>query len=351
MRRQITYDPLRDYYEILGVDSSADDNMLREAYRQAVRAVHPDLNPDREDWATDQLQMVNEAYDVLSDHTRRRDYDRARWPHVPVGGRRRTPTETSRPTYDPDRPWWEQANPASTGWRASPSPAASIYRSPRRHRPPADPGWLYLSNYLKQRGWNRVNAFWLTLVGLWRSPYATLLSVLALFLAADVALIIYVAATPTGWDDVQTWVNDSFSPPTAEPLLPVAAQQSAPISTDQLHLTCADPALQITSPEMGDRVGTDFDVYGTLQHTTLWTYRLAIGWVAGETASANTPPDEWTIIRPSPINQSIPEPAVEDALLTTVDLADLPVGLYVIRLEVELRNGDILLPCDIVVHR
>ena len=50
-------------------------------------------------------------------------------------------------------------------------------------------------------------------------------------------------------------------------------------------------------------------------------------------------------------DQSIPEPAIKEALLTDepILLADRPAGFYAIRLRVKLRNGETFQPCDIVV--
>ena len=59
MRRKITYDPDRDYYTVLGIDTGATTAEVRLAFRRAVREVHPDLNPYRAEWATEQLQLVN----------------------------------------------------------------------------------------------------------------------------------------------------------------------------------------------------------------------------------------------------------------------------------------------------
>ena len=64
----------RDYYEVLGVDKSADDSAIKKAYRSLAKKYHPDMNPgDKE--AEAKFKEVNEAYDVLSDPDKKSKYD------------------------------------------------------------------------------------------------------------------------------------------------------------------------------------------------------------------------------------------------------------------------------------
>ena len=64
----------RDYYEVLGVDKNADDATLKKAFRQLAKKYHPDMNPgDKE--AEQKFKEVQEAYAVLSDADKRRQYD------------------------------------------------------------------------------------------------------------------------------------------------------------------------------------------------------------------------------------------------------------------------------------
>ncbi|MBR5252758.1 MAG: molecular chaperone DnaJ [Clostridia bacterium] len=64
----------RDYYEVLGVDKSADDGAIKKAYRSLAKKYHPDMNPgDKE--AEAKFKEVNEAYDVLSDPDKKSKYD------------------------------------------------------------------------------------------------------------------------------------------------------------------------------------------------------------------------------------------------------------------------------------
>lgn len=61
------------YYEILCIPHDATPEQIRAAFRKRARETHPDVNPgiDRKEF-----QMVNEAYQVLSDETKRSQYDR-----------------------------------------------------------------------------------------------------------------------------------------------------------------------------------------------------------------------------------------------------------------------------------
>ena len=64
----------RDYYEVLGVDKNADDAAIKKAYRVLAKKYHPDMNPgDKE--AEQKFKEASEAYAVLSDPEKRRQYD------------------------------------------------------------------------------------------------------------------------------------------------------------------------------------------------------------------------------------------------------------------------------------
>ena len=64
----------RDYYEVLGVDKNSDDAALKKAYRALAKKYHPDMNPgDKE--AEKKFKEASEAYAVLSDPEKRRQYD------------------------------------------------------------------------------------------------------------------------------------------------------------------------------------------------------------------------------------------------------------------------------------
>lgn len=64
----------RDYYEILGIDKTADAKKIKKAYRRVAMKYHPDRNPDDES-VGENFKEANEAYEILSDENKRAAYD------------------------------------------------------------------------------------------------------------------------------------------------------------------------------------------------------------------------------------------------------------------------------------
>lgn len=64
----------RDYYEIFGIDKSADEAAIKKAYRGLAMKYHPDRNPE-DVQSSEKMKEINEAYAVLSDRNKRGLYD------------------------------------------------------------------------------------------------------------------------------------------------------------------------------------------------------------------------------------------------------------------------------------
>ncbi len=65
----------RDYYEILGASKDADEDTIKKAYRRLAMQYHPDRNPGKEKWANEKFKEINEAFSVLGDPEKRKQYD------------------------------------------------------------------------------------------------------------------------------------------------------------------------------------------------------------------------------------------------------------------------------------
>lgn len=63
----------KDYYDILGVSKTASDDEIKSAYRKLAKKYHPDIS--KEDNAADKFKEVQEAYEILSDKSKRNQYD------------------------------------------------------------------------------------------------------------------------------------------------------------------------------------------------------------------------------------------------------------------------------------
>jgi curved DNA-binding protein len=64
----------RDYYDILGVSKNSSDEEIKRAYRKLAMKYHPDRNPNKKE-AEERFKAINEAYAVLSDKEKRKQYD------------------------------------------------------------------------------------------------------------------------------------------------------------------------------------------------------------------------------------------------------------------------------------
>ena len=116
----------KDFYAALGVGKTATAAEIKKAYRKLARDFHPDKNPGNKQ-AEDTFKEVSEAYDVLSDDAKRKEYDEARalFGHAAPSGR--SGAAASAPAVPAD---FRHQRPASaTAARAAAAVAASATSS------------------------------------------------------------------------------------------------------------------------------------------------------------------------------------------------------------------------------
>jgi curved DNA-binding protein CbpA len=66
---------ITNLYEVLGLSAAATAEEIKKAYRKLAFKYHPDRNPNRLDYAKEKMQELNDAYYVLEDVSRKKEYD------------------------------------------------------------------------------------------------------------------------------------------------------------------------------------------------------------------------------------------------------------------------------------
>lgn len=66
----------KDYYQILGVSKTANQDEIKSAYKKLIIKHHPDRNKDNKIEAEKKLKEINEAYSIIGDEAKRSQYDR-----------------------------------------------------------------------------------------------------------------------------------------------------------------------------------------------------------------------------------------------------------------------------------
>lgn len=109
-----------DYYELIGVDRNATLNEIRTKFRQKLRAEHPDKGGDHK-----KFQLLNKAYNILTDQEKRRHYD--------TTGRAEKPAEASAKDIGCGRLHLEP-RPKDAEGKAVVSPQDGTTASPQTHK-------------------------------------------------------------------------------------------------------------------------------------------------------------------------------------------------------------------------
>lgn len=104
---------MKNYYEVLEVTPSASEEVIRSAYKSLVKKYHPDVYPGNKEYANEQMFIINEAYEMLSDPDKRKAYDASARINSSTVKSEHT-GDTGNPNQDADRSA-SAATPPSTG--------------------------------------------------------------------------------------------------------------------------------------------------------------------------------------------------------------------------------------------
>ena len=99
-------DKNKDYYAILGVHPTAEIAVIEAAYKALAKRYHPDVNKDNPEDTLRRMQEINEAYEVLSNTTKRKEYNDLKGSGTQEAGDFFRGEEDVEPEYDPlDEDW------------------------------------------------------------------------------------------------------------------------------------------------------------------------------------------------------------------------------------------------------
>jgi len=99
-------DKNKDYYAILGVHPTAEIAVIEAAYKALAKRYHPDVSQDNPEEAHRRMQEINEAYEILSDKTKRKEYDDLKGSGTQEAEDFFRGEEDVEPEYDPlDEDW------------------------------------------------------------------------------------------------------------------------------------------------------------------------------------------------------------------------------------------------------
>ena len=327
MRLNLRYDPQYDFYQLIGVEMSADTETIQRAYRQKAKEVHPDRNPDRMEWATEQFQRLTEAYAILSDTELRRQYNALRWAYFSRANFAKTlPSSTvrSRPTHNPPRHYTTRPG----------------YKPIQKRG-----GWLEESGM----GWLR--PFYVGAFELMNGPYRYIIPLLGLILLLNGMLIFggffssssdspldEKLATANGPTSTLSNITGGFiSPPTP-----------APSVTPMVIPANCSPYAVIEFPTDGAQLTADtVQLIGTIEHPELYTYQVEVEQLGD---SPNNMAQVTISLYRQP--QILPErPIYHNQLVSLSPLLRFPAGYYRIILTIVHQNGSPLATCTITLQK
>lgn len=273
------YDPLKDYYRVLDIAPNATQEELRRAFRQQAKRFHPDVNPERLEWAKANFQLVNDAYRVLGDPKLREAYDRQRRFYEPF---------SFSSASQPAPPNESHASSSDDYQRPRTPPPPYTTRPPRAQQPPrtSTPKVRVVNDlWLEQWGLGKLRPLYRRIMSRVESPYQYILAIIGILMVFNILFIANSFATQDSVVPARTTVDGSILTATSTPTI------AAPVPFIA-HDTCSTPLVRILIPESSQLRATDLplQIRGRVAHPDMFTYALELVGRQGQGSKQVKPP-------------------------------------------------------------
>lgn len=324
-RTRLTYNPQADYYQVLGVDTDADAEMLQRAYRSKAKEFHPDLNPEREEWAKSRFQVISEAYRVLLDKELRQDYNNLRW--------RFKTFSAGGSAFN----WESGADPQSeTAWTPPP-------RTRQTYRSEASDEWLDNLGM----GWlNNMQSGFAKRFG---SPYRYILFIIATLVVLNIVFVVAGLAFTGGIqfrDDIQVGAQFDVTPEPTSTLFNNVVGGTISASNFQATITPVTANCSANATFHIDDLTIVDTLRGTIDVSDMQTYEIVAFFL--DTSPTNPPVGEY-IVRERDSTELLENPIIQQDLVSLSDTLVLK-GYYQITLNIYSPNRQIIEECVITIY-
>src|SRR5579859_284897 len=304
--KRLRYDPSNDYYKILDVSPRANADEIHRAFRKQAKTVHPDVNPERSQWAHEQFQHLTAAHDILGNSDSRANYDELRRRHL-------LPTVSAKPV-----PSVSLAEASRAAW---------AHRSRRRRL--SLPYQLSLLMLL-------TGGLLYVLRGLPDyEAYQREVAASAAFSASPVPFIVNLPTPMAFGNNASNFLGAT---------LPAWSSYSS--DSGFSGTSCGSPDETIVEPRDGDTVQVPFRIIGTASGSDFVSYNLAV--IDGSLLTSTSPRNvAWTALATqirAPVRVSLLVPENETRSLIGHE------GDLVLRLSIDTSSGKTIPPCEVTFH-
>ncbi|MCB9438605.1 MAG: J domain-containing protein [Anaerolineales bacterium] len=322
--RDVRYNPRQDYYEILGIPDSADQDTIQRAFHQLAKLHHPDLN--KEEASKERFQLINDAYSVLHEQRLKDIYDMQRWPYIMRQMGKGVEHQEFRPP------------PTITQLRRERTPS---YQRPIE--PIVMPG-----EWLNHYGLGAARPLYVAFVNIMATPYRYIVILLGAAVLINALVIlagVFISASGEDNTTIDAAIPQNTDDSIASSVIPTQtlAPTVTPIPSQAIN-DCGE-YIDIYSPRLGSVIYTEdlpLAIVGRLNHPDMFTYQVeAI--LADRSLAASV------FLRPPSLERD--NAVINQPIAWLTPLTYRISGRYEIRVTVFAADQSILGTCSLIIYR